>query len=136
MIWLPGDKSVIILLLAGLLLSSPATAEMLVGTVLSIEKQEFTVRIRPGVTTTKAYDELRVVPVLKSTREHSPKSSLPPCVRVGKTVRLYGQFNDRMDVFLAKEIRGMGGGRKHRHDPTGVRGRLGRCRKPLTTVHE
>jgi hypothetical protein len=108
----------IIFLLFPVLIAAPVSAEneMLTGTVLSADhdRETFVIRTDNG-------DEVEV---------DTAFSQLPRRITAGKKLRIWGEYTPDNDVFSATDIRGPG--RKHYHDQTGVRARIGRrthCRK-------
>jgi hypothetical protein len=130
MAWLHKNRFLHILFLAGLFIANPAGAETLTGTVVSVTDKHFTVRaqLQEKPETTEREFSVLFVPVKNKPRFLC--QPYPHCVRIGRTIRLNGQWNKEKDLFLAEEIRGCPNHGRHHHDPTGVRARLGRCRNP------
>ena len=91
-----------------ILTPSLACAEMVAGTVLSVDRD-------------------RSVFVLGITEQHNIEvhtaiHPLPGRVASGKKVRIWGTYNTENNSFTATDIRGPG--RYLRHDPTGARARI------------
>jgi len=126
--WLHKNRFLQILFLAGLFITNPAGAETLTATVVSVTDKYFTVRqqLQEEAKTTEREFSVLFVPVQNKPRFLC--QSYPHCVRIGRSIRLKGQWDTAKDIFLAEEIRGCPNHGKHHHDPTGVRARLGRCR--------
>jgi len=130
MAWLYKNKLLPFLFLAGFFIANPAGAETLTGTVVSVEDQHFIVQEKLQEETKTTGREFRVIFVPAKNKPHFLGRPYPYCVRIGKAIRLKGQWDTEKDIFLAEEIRGCPNRGKHHHDPTGVRARLGRCRNP------
>lgn len=128
MAWPFKTSSLLFLILAGLLLTDPATAETITGRVDSIEENSFVLQ-ESKRQETKISRRFQVVYAPKTHGQAPPDNRLPRCVRLGKTVRIQGELDMKTHKFHAQEIHGWPGMGKHHHDPTGVRARLGRCRK-------
>jgi len=94
----------------------PAGAEMMAGTVVSVDREQGTFVLR-----TEGQQEVQV---------HTGISQLPWRMIAGKKIRIWGKYGPDDKNFTATDIRGSGN--KRHHDPTGVRARIGNgkyCRK-------
>ncbi len=111
---LPLKPSLACCFLISAILLRPAgcLAELVIGTVVRVDRAGEILTLRPmdGGNTTS----LRV-------RIRSP---LPVCVRPGNIIRVWGAFGPDGQLFTATDIRGAGRGAGN--DPTGVRFRLQR----------
>lgn len=126
------NRAYIIPLLAGLLFCIPAgaRAEMLTGAVVSIDEQQRMFTLNVENTTPSGPNAKNVVVTVPGSGSltYAGRRTLPGCVQKGESVRVWGDFSLKDEnTFLATAIRGTGG--RSRHDPTGVRARLGTCRK-------
>ena len=109
------------LLLLALLGPAVCRAEMISGTVFSMDRQQNTF-----VLITENKEKILV------NRE---AAGLPFHMRVGKRIRVWGTYSVDTTQFLATDIRGPG--RHHGQDPTGARARLGKrrnCRMPTVPL--
>jgi len=95
-------------LLILILAHTSAEAEMVTGTVLSVDREQS-------------------VFILSLAREqniavYTDIFPLPGRVATGRTVRIWGTYDSDSNNFIATDIRGPG--RNLRHDPTGARARI------------
>ena len=87
-------------------------AEMISGTVLSLDREERQVVLEVNT------EDGGTSEVLIQT-----EAPLPPCADLGKTMRAWGSYEDDTEqTFVAHDLRGPG--RRFKNDPTGVRSRL------------
>jgi hypothetical protein len=124
----PINKLFPALLVAGIFISMPAKADTLIGTVLSTQEKQCIIKITTKGKQKTPDRKLRVVFNPVNIDHHPADHIFPRCVRVGKTVQLKGHLDEENNIFIAEQIKGWPGLGRHHHDPTGVRGRLGRCR--------
>jgi len=111
---LAGRSLFLLLLLAATVIICPADsrAEMISGTVLSLDREEHQVVLEVQ------RDDGETGEVMIQT-----DSPLPPCAEPGATMRAWGSYdNDTGQTFVAHDLRGAG--RRFGRDPTGVRSRL------------
>ena len=97
-----------------------AGAEMMAGTVLSVDREQGVFVLR-----TDSQQDLRV---------HTDISPLPRRMVKGKRIRIWGAYEPGSNRFTATDIRGPG--KNLHHDQTGVRARITKskyCRKPPTS---
>jgi hypothetical protein len=107
--------------------------EYLRGTVISVDQQKGEVLIQP-LEYTSVHEDDQVVEneniqvTVRLPRKHrmrqNHENNRYQCLVPGQQIRMRGQFDTALNLFLARDIRGCGwrGG----PDPTGIRGRLGR----------
>lgn len=107
-----------------------ASEDFLHGEVLNIDREAMRITVRTnwdetreGIRTVAMTESLLVVTKAGDKR-------FPGCVRLGSRVRIWGTVigTGQEAIFLAEQIRGCG--MKSCNDPTGVRERLNRSRKP------
>lgn len=113
--WQPS-KYFLLQLLILILAPAIAGAEMVSGTVLSVDREQGVIILR-----TDSQQALRV---------HTDISPLPRRMIAGKRIRIWGAYEPGINRFTATDIRGPG--KSPHHDPTGVRARIGNgkyCRK-------
>jgi len=114
-----ASKYLLILFLFLISAPVPAGAEMMAGTVLTVDREQGTFVLR-----TDTRQEVEV---------HTDISPLPGRMMSGKRVRIWGVYDPDSQSFTATDIRGPGKNRQH--DPTGVRARIGNgkyCRQTPT----
>ncbi len=128
MTWFPINKLFPTLLVAGILISMPAKADTLIGTVLSTQEKQCIIKITTQGKQKSPGRKLRVVFNPVNIDYHSDNHIFPRCVHVGKTVQVKGHLDKKNNIFIAEQVKGWPGLGRHRHDPTGARSRLGRCR--------
>jgi hypothetical protein len=94
------------------LFAATCHAEMIAGTVLSLDREEHQVMLEV------ATEDGGTSEVLIQT-----DGPLPACAEPGETMRAWGSYEDDTEqTFIANELRGPG--RRFQNDPTGVRSRL------------
>jgi len=107
--------------------------EYLRGTVVSVDQQKGEAVIQPlDYTSVNEDDEVvereNNLVTVRLPRKHrirqDHENNRFQCLIPGQQIRMRGQFDTKLNLFLARDIRGCGwrGG----PDPTGIRGRLGR----------
>jgi len=121
-----AETFLLCLLLLAVLSPGTARGESYTGTVLSLGDTGFVLSVVQGPEASRG-KELTVQPLPRNRNDNGDASSLPACVRVGRTVTVIGRPDPESGNIVADLIRGEGWGR--RHDPTGVRTRLRRCRR-------
>lgn len=127
----------LLIIIAFLFPSQGLAEEYLRGTVISVDQQKGEVVIRPFEYSSVIEDdqvvEQEYIPVtVRFPEKHRMRQDRQKrrfqCLVPGQQIRLRGEFDRELNLFLARDIRGCGwrGG----PDPTGIRSRLGRdCAK-------
>lgn len=116
-------------LAAGLLLREPAagSAEVLTGRVLAVDREHNQLTLQPAPDTQAGVTALTVRYTIPGSG-NNPSPGLPACIQPGKVVQVQGRYTNKQQTgFAASDIHGLqpAGAR----DATGVRARLGSCRR-------
>ena len=119
-----------IILISCLCISKAGAMEALSGKVIYLdpEKGEMVVRLKKeSWQFYKNHHLNNDFPLSRRIKVFFPPDRLPGCIKKGKPVRLWGEFDKtKPEMFNARHIRGRG--MRLGHDPTGVRSRIGRFR--------
>lgn len=124
----------IVFIISILLPAAGFAEEYLMGTVISVDRPNGEIVVQP------------IEYISADERVYPPESDMPPVtvrftnsqgkslhiwnrrmnrLSPGRHIRMRGELDSQALVFFAKDLRGCG--RRGGHDPTGVRGRLGRA---------